>query len=52
MRITRNMSELDRLRKLLMTKRDRFKSKLESVSHFSSALVRHIDSLDIANLDS
>jgi hypothetical protein len=31
-RITRNMSEVERLRKLLITKRERFKFKLESVS--------------------
>jgi hypothetical protein len=33
-RINRNMSELDRLRKLLLTKRERFRFKLESVSSF------------------
>lgn len=31
MRISRNIAELDRLRKLLLTKRDRFKFKLDSV---------------------
>jgi hypothetical protein len=33
-KINRNISELDRLRKLLITKRERFKFKLESVSGF------------------
>jgi hypothetical protein len=37
--ITRNMSELDRLRKLLITKRERFRFKLESVSFFSVTLL-------------
>jgi hypothetical protein len=32
--ITRNMAELERLRKLLITKRERFKFKLESVSEY------------------
>jgi len=31
--IVGNIAELDRLRKLLLTKRERFKFKLESVSH-------------------
>jgi hypothetical protein len=35
-RITRNISELDRLRKLLITKRERFVFKLQSVSLFHS----------------
>jgi hypothetical protein len=36
--ITRSISELERLRKLLITKRERFKFKLESVSIFLSYL--------------
>lgn len=38
-RITRSMSELDRLRRVLMTKKERFKFKLESVSAVSSGIV-------------
>jgi hypothetical protein len=46
--IVRNVAELDRLRKLLLTKRDRFKFKLESVSSRTPGFSYHAGSCTLA----
>jgi len=38
----RNIAELDRLRKMLVTKRDRFKFKLDSVSSVPHAMPKFV----------